>query len=200
MSLPTEEQWRPIPGFEGYEVSNLGRIRSYLKSPAGRMLNPKTDQDGYKHVVLYDRPGRRKEHRVHRLVLTAFSRPPMPDEVTRHLNGDPSDNRLENLAWGDHSQNMLDRVQHGNDHHANRTHCTNGHEFTSENTKWVPRKTGNPFRQCRTCRKDQQRQWWARPDRPTYIRKRGNCPHCGKEMTAVVIKRHVASLHPERVA
>jgi hypothetical protein len=34
----------------------------------------------------------------------------------RHLNGNPGDNRLENLSWGTHKENMIDRNGHGKFH------------------------------------------------------------------------------------
>ena len=50
---------------------------------------------------------------VHRLVLEAFVGPCPADMECRHLNGNPADNRLENLAWGTHRQNQADRIAHG---------------------------------------------------------------------------------------
>ncbi len=52
--------------------------------------------------------------RVHRLVLLVFVGPCPPGMGCRHLNGNPADNRLENLAWGTHTENMADRNRHGN--------------------------------------------------------------------------------------
>jgi len=51
---------------------------------------------------------------VHRLVCMAFHG--MPDPLTlqtRHLNGDLTDNRPENLAWGTQYDNWRDRRAHG---------------------------------------------------------------------------------------
>lgn len=46
------------------------------------------------------------------------------------------------------------------------THCTNGHEFTDENTYWRParqwRRNINPVRICRTCARDKSRRYQAR--------------------------------------
>ena len=50
---------------------------------------------------------------VHRLVLEAFVGPCPPGCETRHLNGNPADNRLCNLAWGTHRENAADKVRHG---------------------------------------------------------------------------------------
>lgn len=56
-----------------------------------------------------------KSLRVHRLVLEAFVGMAEPGVVARHLNGDPFDNRVENLAWGTKAENQHDRVAHGTD-------------------------------------------------------------------------------------
>jgi hypothetical protein len=46
--------------------------------------------------------------------LLAFVGAPGPGQtVTRHLNGDPADNRLANLAWGTPRENGRDTVRHG---------------------------------------------------------------------------------------
>lgn len=51
---------------------------------------------------------------VHRLILFAFKGlPPHPKYISRHLNGNPKDNRPENLEWGTYQDNYDDAVKHG---------------------------------------------------------------------------------------
>jgi len=50
---------------------------------------------------------------VHRMVLLAFVGPAPEGMKCRHLNGNPKDNRLENLCWGTSSENNRDIVRHG---------------------------------------------------------------------------------------
>lgn len=65
------------------------------------------DQDGY--LV-------RGTHKVHRLVLLAFVGPARSkSHVCRHLDGNPANNTLSNLAWGTQQQNWDDRRRHGTD-------------------------------------------------------------------------------------
>lgn len=120
-----EEIWRPVVGFESaYEVSNLGRVRSldrswkqlsrhgkeYVHRRKGRVLRPGPSNYGHLSVVL----GRGNTRMVHALVLEAFRGPrPSPKHDSRHINGDPADNRLDNLVWGTRSENIRDAVAHG---------------------------------------------------------------------------------------
>ena len=119
-----EEIWKPVPGYEGqYEVSNQGRVRSldrqvlcagaikglYLSRKKGRILRPGPSNYGHLSVVL----GRRQTRMVHDLVLRAFVGPPPAKHECCHNNGNPKDNRLENLRWGTRSQNNIDAVKHG---------------------------------------------------------------------------------------
>lgn len=143
------EDWLLIPGYASYEVSSLGRVRSLLRGKP-RVLSQWSTPSGHMKVRVGGRgePGRY----VHQLVLFAFAGPRPAGMVARHLNGDPTDNRPENLAWGTHSENNYDAVRHGTHAEASRTHCLRDHEFTPENTR-----EHNGARFCRTCARDRMR-------------------------------------------
>lgn len=50
---------------------------------------------------------------VHRLVLLAFVGPPPPGMVASHIDGNPSNNRPENLRWESPSENERRKRLHG---------------------------------------------------------------------------------------
>lgn len=106
------ETWKPIPTFPEYDASNLGRIRS-RKWRNERILQLNTHRDKpYAYVVL--RRDNRSYHRqVHRLVLWAFTGQEGVGLQCRHKNGNPSDNRIDNLCWGTNTDNFEDAVRHG---------------------------------------------------------------------------------------
>ena len=145
------QHWKAIPEFEGfYEVSNLGQVRSLHRmhsSPEGLILKQTADRKGYLFVTLC-LDGTSRTQAVHRLVLLAFQGEPKPGQETRHLNGDPKDNRLENLAWGSRKENRADTTKHGRDPHANKTRCIRGHLLFPENTV---RKRPPGWRSCLAC-------------------------------------------------
>ncbi|WP_082971209.1 HNH endonuclease signature motif containing protein [Mycobacterium sp. 852002-51971_SCH5477799-a] len=91
--------------------------------------------------------GRKETRRVHRLVLEAFVGPAPSGTFGCHLDGDPANNRLNNLRWDTQANNLRDVVSHGRHHSSNRTHCVHGHEFTPENT----RLTAKGHRRCIRC-------------------------------------------------
>lgn len=135
---------RPIPGYEGrYSAASDGTIRSHL---TGRTLRPYRAASGHLHVALH-KDKRQRSLLVHRLVMLAFVGEPLPGQEVCHIDGDPGNNRPENLRYGSRSENVLDQVQHGVHNNASKTHCAQGHEFTPENTQ--PRWGGG--RRCRTC-------------------------------------------------
>ncbi len=119
---------RDIPDWPGCRVSNLGNVSCCLKRgrgggltdtwrPLKACLNKVT---GYLSVHLHNR-GHTKIRTVHSLVLEAFIGPrPVGAYECRHLNGDKTDNRLENLAWGTCSENNHDKVQHGTSNRGER--------------------------------------------------------------------------------
>lgn len=140
------EQWRGIPGFPGYRVSDEGRVLS-LKRRTPRILRVAEDAEGRPMVAL--RQGDRLvTRRVHVLMLLAFVGNRPDGAVIRHLDGDVRHNHLSNLAYGTHSENGFDAVRHGTHVQASKTHCKHGHPFTPENTYYRPDRVG---RLCRTC-------------------------------------------------
>lgn len=109
-------EWRPVVGYEGwYEVSSLGgvrRVRHTRGTWAGRVLTPSPDKWGYPIVGLY-RENHRTVFRVHRLVLAAFSEPPVLQDWGHHKNGIKADNRLSNLEWATQTENTRHAVAMG---------------------------------------------------------------------------------------
>ena len=99
------EIWKDIQGYEGlYQVSNLGRVRSYLKlngrglDKNPHILTPKVDKDGYFEFNLRKNKTS-KYFRCHRLVAQAFIDNAENEPQVNHINGIKTDNRVENLEW-----------------------------------------------------------------------------------------------------
>jgi hypothetical protein len=151
------ETWRPIDGFDLYEVSDAGRIRSQpRRRTRGGILKPCPAPNGYLQVTL-TQDGIRRTTSVHVIVAAAFHGPRPDGLQVRHLNGDQADCRAVNLAYGTPSQNNLDKRQHGTDHYVNKVECLHGHSFLDP-ANVIVRKNGR--RACRTCTKR-----WAKETR-----------------------------------
>ena len=151
------EEWRPIPGYEGwYEASDQGRVRSVdrlIVDSRGRryqypsvVLKPKVRKDGYLEVALR-RNGHALHKRVHQLTMLAFVGPPPPGMEVRHLDRNRSNNVLSNLSYGTHLDNMSDRALHGTHRNAVKTHCSRGHLLTLPNLV----VSHLPIRDCLSC-------------------------------------------------
>lgn len=108
-----EEEWRNIPGYEGkYQVSNVGRVRSYVgadrRGGEPRLMNIYFDIDGYPKVSLCMNKTQ-KGIKVGRLVLMAFVGNPPPGTEMFHIDGDRNNSRLDNLRWESHAENNRHR-------------------------------------------------------------------------------------------
>ena len=120
---PWEETWKPIPGYDGYEVSDFGNVRSLFKkgnhkekrSQVARLLKavPGRRGGGYQTVSIKPPGGNYRHHAVHRLVMLAFVGPCPEGMEVAHLNGDNTDARLSNLAYVTHRENESHKREHG---------------------------------------------------------------------------------------
>lgn len=115
-----EEIWKPITVIKfrtgtvfeaapGYEVSNLGRVRSPQKIMSGQFCS-----GGYVNLTIPHISGdtsKKRRIRAHTLVMQTFMGYPEHGQIIRHKNDIKTDNRLENLEWGSKSDNYWDWVK-----------------------------------------------------------------------------------------
>lgn len=111
------EIWQAHPEFPCYDISNMGRVRSWHNGKHGwrtepKLLNFKVGSNGYLSGSL-SYQGKKRSCSVHTMVLETFCGPKPEGWEVRHINGDRTDNRLENLAWGTAKQNAADKKLHG---------------------------------------------------------------------------------------
>ena len=106
-----KEIWKDIPNYEGYQVSNFGRIKSLERIDAlGRkveekILKPLITRNGYYLTGLY-KNSIQKFYYVHRLVWIAFNGTIPEGLQVNHINEIKSDNRLSNLNLMTAKENM----------------------------------------------------------------------------------------------
>lgn len=106
--------WKPVLGYEQhYEVNTLGQVRSIdriIKNRRGlvqgKVLKPFLNKKGYPAIRFYI-GGKGLERNPHRLVAEAFIPNPKSKLQVNHINGDKTDNRIENLEWCTNSENQL---------------------------------------------------------------------------------------------
>lgn len=109
------ETWKSIPEYEGfYEASDLGRIRSLPRATTrGRIIKQNVNtRNGYCYVSL-SKNGKQKQCRVHRLIATTFLEIDPDRPQVNHIDGDKTNNSVENLEWCTQSENMLHAFKSG---------------------------------------------------------------------------------------
>jgi hypothetical protein len=129
-----DEIWKPITKivfrdgreilFEGYDVSNYGRIRTY-KPKYGRVANGnkrpllkkpyiisgRPDSKGYIQYNLSDIYLKRRNFRSHTLVMQTFYGPPEGDLVICHYDDIKNNNHIDNLRYDTQKSNIEDKIR-----------------------------------------------------------------------------------------
>lgn len=107
------EEWRDIPDYEGlYQISNHGRFRGMPRNDAinrrlpERYIQPNKRTDGYYTIHLW-RGGKRQQKKMHVLVMLVFVGQRPEGAHINHIDGNPSNNRLDNLEYCSPSDNTL---------------------------------------------------------------------------------------------
>lgn len=114
-----KEVWKDVKGYEGrYAISNKGNLYSYhtkgLRSVSVR-------EDGYNVCSLY-KDKKRSNHYIHRLVIMHFSKEP-PKETVNHIDGNKSNNCIDNLEWMSYTENNKHAVESGLNTIQHRRNC-----------------------------------------------------------------------------
>lgn len=101
---------KPIRGFPNYSVTSGGEIYSHHSK---RFLKQQLDRYGYPQIKLR-KAGSTYNRKVHRLVLETFNFIEGCENLqVNHVDGDKTNNSLENLEWCTHMENSLHADQSG---------------------------------------------------------------------------------------
>lgn len=96
--------WKDIANFKGrYSVSMRGEI--YSKK--NHLIMKQTTNTGYLRLSLVSNDGRRRGKYVHRLVAETFIPNPEGKSQVNHKDGNPLNNRVDNLEWVTPKENMI---------------------------------------------------------------------------------------------
>lgn len=110
------EIWKSIKRFEGYEVSNQGRVRSIPRIVTdkngieyfhkGKILSQYKSKKGYCKVQVA-----KHNESVHRLVAETFIPNPNNKPQVNHINGDKNCNYVWNLEWVTLQENIQHSIE-----------------------------------------------------------------------------------------
>jgi len=112
-----------VPGYPRYRVLSSGSIwyrrGNRMNDSLGPWRRRRTYRDpgGYLCISLtkgdHCSGGAKRTFCVHTLILLAFVGPRPVGKQCRHLDGDTTNNRLENLSWGTCEEQHADKWRHG---------------------------------------------------------------------------------------
>lgn len=106
----SDERWKRDTDIPEYLVSSFGRVWSSISNTF--IYGSPTGRNGHLDISLR-RNGIRIHKYIHRMVAEAFIPNPHNYPVVRHLDDNPSNNHVDNLAWGTQYDNVQDCIKNG---------------------------------------------------------------------------------------
>lgn len=139
-----KEVWKDIKDYEEkYQVSNLGNVRSirFINNKVNKeklkILNQNYSKRNKRYYVDLYKNNKRKHLAVHRLVAEAFIPNPNNYPIVNHIDGNSTNNRVENLEWCTY--------QYNSKHAYNTGLCENFKKMNNKNKKAIIRNDGVIF-------------------------------------------------------
>ena len=117
-----DEQWIDIYGIDGFEISSYGRVRN---KNTLQLHKSSINGNGYQKVSI-----KSKNYPIHRLVLMSFNPIENPNDYqVDHINGNRTDNRLENLRWVSNEENTLLMINNRKELNKELTRILQNHSY-----------------------------------------------------------------------
>jgi HNH endonuclease len=107
-STPSRSAMKNIPGIKDYSITKEGKIFSNKKK---EFLRPYNNGNGYMAIKLFVN-GKRQQKYIHRLVTISFIDENNKGEVN-HIDGNKTNNSVENLEIVSHKDNMVHAFKNG---------------------------------------------------------------------------------------
>lgn len=100
------EEWKFIPNYENYKVSNFGNVKNINYRNTGKELLLKgSSYNGYIHITL-TKNNKSKTFLLHRLVAESFIPNIENKPCINHKDCNPQNNRIDNLEWCTQKENI----------------------------------------------------------------------------------------------
>lgn len=133
-----EEIWKDIEGFGGdYQISSLGRVKSFQKSKKGKILKQSKDKDGYFWVTLYKNK-KPKCKRIHVLIFSNFKCKVSDNYIVHHIDENKNNNNLNNLK-------LMDNKKHGQLHNIGKKHPEHSERMSGKNNPMFGKHENHPM-------------------------------------------------------